>query len=130
MTGEMLELINCERRRAGLVEVRMLPILNEIASARAEEYLEGRSRFGPHRRPDGSDCKSIFREYGIYDFAGFTGENYAGAYSARDAMERLMGSEGHRDQILLPSRTCVGIAKHVEPDHEWDSWVQIFASWN
>ena len=126
---EMLALINAERSKVGLNEVRMLPILNEIADARAAEYMEARDKYGPHMRPDGSGCTTIFKEYGLGDFGSFTGENYTGAYSVSDAMERLMNSSGHRAQILKAGHTYVGIGKYIEPNEQWDSWVQIFADW-
>lgn len=127
---EMLDMINSERKNAGLEEVQMLPILNEIATARAKEYYEAYLKWNQrHVRPDGSGYKTIFKDYGVWDYASMTAENYTGAYSCEDAMERLMNSAGHRAQILKGSFKYVGIARYDEPNHEWDSWIQIFADW-
>ena len=128
---EMLELINAERAKVGASELKMLPILNEIAYARAQEYLEAREKYGPHKRLDGTSYRTIFNEFGLGEYAQFLedGENASWDYgNVKAHMDGLMSSPGHKAQILKLSHTYVGLAKYVEPEGI-DVWIQLYIDW-
>ena len=119
--AELFRLTNLERQKAGV------PLLREPSSAllaaaaiRAEEI----NTFFSHTRPDGSDCFTVLE--GIdYRTAG---ENIwrgtAGAYTPEHVIGRWMASDGHRENILNPAFTTVGIG--FCRSNGFDGAVQLF----
>ncbi|OON96046.1 MAG: hypothetical protein ATN36_06795 [Epulopiscium sp. Nele67-Bin005] len=57
-TQEVLDLVNAERKKAGLSELKSIDTLSEVAQLRAEELHEVFS----HTRPDGSTCFTALDE--------------------------------------------------------------------
>ena len=94
--AEVLRLVNAERRKAGLKELRAgSASLNAAAQKRAEEIAANFS----HTRPGGSSCFSVLEEYGVSSVA--RGENIAYGYSSpARVVEGWMDSAGHRANIL------------------------------
>lgn len=102
---EAIRLINQERVKAGLNEVEIDDTLMEMANVRAKEMSEVFS----HTRPDGTDCWTIFEEFGKRPpFYG--GENGgAGKRTAKAQVESWMNSDGHRENILTANATVIGV---------------------
>ncbi len=103
---EELALVNKNRKTAGLNPLVIDTELTFLANIRAEELAVS---YG-HNRPDGTLYDTIFSEYGA-ERSQLTLENIAEGYeTVSDAMQAWMESEGHRDNIMNPDVTSIGIA--------------------
>lgn len=103
--GEMLELVNEERRRAGVGELVMDPELVEVARKHSQDMWE--RKYFAHESPDGENAVHRMLE-GKVDFAR-AGENLALTRNVERAHDGLMNSPGHRKNILDPEFSRVGI---------------------
>jgi uncharacterized protein YkwD len=120
-SSDVLDLVNSERKAAGLKNVKLNDDLNRVAELRAAEIAEKWS----HTRPNGEAWKTAFAEEGVS--ASYRGENLAkGQYSADKVVDDWMDSEGHRANILNKKFTKMGVAS-VEIDGV-TYWVQVFAN--
>lgn len=112
--------INRIREENGLSPLTTDPTLTEMAQKRVEEYQSG------HKRPDGSRWSTIFKEYDTTLKA--VGENWIGAWDDPYAqMELLMGSEGHKANILREKARYVGIGVKLHEDGSGISVLQLYA---
>ena len=112
--------INRIREENGLSPLATDPTLTEMAQKRVEEYQSG------HKRPDGSRWSTIFREYNTTLKA--VGENWIGAWDDPYAqVELLMGSEGHKANILREKAQYVGIGVMLYEDGSGVSVIQLYA---
>lgn len=110
---KVLELVNEQRRAAGVPELRMDEGLLATAMKRATEQPLVFS----HTRPDGSSCFDLD--------ANMRGENVAvGQSSAEQVMDTWMNSEGHRQNILDADYTTIGVGCFVQNGVTY--WVQNF----
>lgn len=119
--NEILELVNKEREKNGLHKYKLNETLCKAAQKRAEELT---SSFG-HTRPDGTKFHTVFDEFNLnYKYAG---ENVAaGQKTPERVMEMWLASEGHRENILSPYFTEIGIG-YVETDDKYGAyWTQEF----
>lgn len=105
LEARMLELVNTERRAAGLQPVRADPVLVELARAHSRDML-ARGYFA-HVSPEGQDLGDRLRRARIGYLAA--GENLALAPTLISAHDGLMHSPGHRANILRPQFGRVGI---------------------
>ena len=120
-SSDVLDLINDERKAAGLKSVKMNDDLNRVAELRAAEIAKKWS----HTRPNGEAWKTAFADAGVS--ASYRGENLAkGQYSADKVVEDWMESEGHRSNILNKKFTKMGVASVVIDGVTY--WVQVFAN--
>lgn len=118
---EVLELINKERRAAGLTAFTTTDKLTEAAAVRAEELTE---KFD-HMRPDGRSWSTVFSDFGI---SGATGENVAAGQATPEAVVKAwMNSQGHRENILSTRSSKIGIGYYKTDSDYRHYWVQIFA---
>ena len=91
-----------------------------MAQKRVEEYQSG------HKRPDGSRWSTIFREYDTTLKA--VGENWIGAWDdPYGQMDLLMGSEGHKANILREKARYVGIGVMIHEGGSGISVIQLYA---
>ena len=103
--NEVIRLVNIERNREGLSSLTRNEKLCDLALVRAGEIVEVFS----HSRPDGSDCFTIFDEYGFV-INGYAGENLAkGHRSPQEVIKGWMNSQGHKDNILSSDFKEIGI---------------------
>lgn len=103
--GEMLQMINRERTSRGLSPLVMDARL--VRSARLKSQDMADNGYFAHQSPRYGSPSAMISEQGVsYHFAG---ENIAAAGSVAEAHSGLMGSPGHRQNILLPQYTMVGI---------------------
>lgn len=118
--AQVLELVNAQRRGAGLVELAYDPGVAVAAQKRAGELVSVFS----HNRPDGQNCFTALDEQGcVYQGAG---ENIAmGQKTPQDVMNSWMGSEGHRANILNGTFSRVGIGCYQDKMGQM-YWVQLF----
>lgn len=116
--AEVVRLVNIEREKNGLSALKSdNSRLNKAADIRAEEIVTVFS----HTRPSGADCFSALIEYGVkYRMAG---ENIAYGYTTPEkVVEGWLNSKGHRENILNPSFTHIGVGYNKNGN----SWVQLF----
>ncbi len=101
----LLDLVNRERRKAGLRTVQLDADLRQVGRAHSGDML-GRGYFA-HVNPDGFDPFDRMEAAGItYETAG---ENLAFAPTVEVAHTGLMNSPGHRANILRPEFSKLGV---------------------
>lgn len=105
LEAQMLEMVNKERRAAGLKPLTMNADLTEVARAHSSDML-ARGYFS-HHSPEGKDAFDRMRAAKI-SFR-LAGENLALAPTLKLAHTGLMNSPGHRANILRPQFAKVGI---------------------
>lgn len=102
---EAIRLINAERAKAGLAELTIDDDLMSMAAVRAAELPE---KFD-HTRPDGSDWKTVFGEFGV-EVPYKRGENAGrGKDTASKQVNSWMNSSGHKANILKDNVTKIGV---------------------
>lgn len=110
---DALDIVNQERKKAGLNELAMDEELMNCAQIRGREITTCFS----HARPDGSSC------FSVSDKA--MGENIAMGYSsASRVVSGWMASPGHRENILRSGYKSIGIACITYKGRNY--WVQVF----
>lgn len=101
----MLELVNKERKAAGILPLTMDTRLVQLARMKSRDMIE--KGYFSHTSPTYGSPFDMMKAAGIsYRIAG---ENLAGAPDVVTAHNSLMASEGHRRNILNPAFTKVGI---------------------
>jgi uncharacterized protein YkwD len=117
--AEVVRLVNQERSKRGLGELKMFPRLNRAAAIRADEVIVS---WG-HPRPDGSDITTLFSQLGIKWSS--IGENIAkGQTTPEMVVNGWMNSEGHRENILKPEYKYIGVG--VAESNGKLHWAQLF----
>lgn len=107
IAATLAELANADRLERDVGGLTMNPVLTAAAQAKANDMAE-RGYFA-HNAPDGKDPWYWFNQVG-YDFL-YAGENLAVHFSDSEEVARAwMNSPAHRDNILNPKYTEVGIA--------------------
>ncbi len=122
---EAIRLINEERVKAGLNELEIDDTMMEMAAVRAKEL----SVLFDHTRPDGTDCWTIFEEFGQRQ--PLCVEN-AGA--GKGAAEWQVGSwmnstAGHKENILWDGMTRIGVGYYYQADSQYGHyWIMLAAN--
>ena len=124
---EMLARVNAERAAAGAPPLTRDPRLDQAAQRHAEDMLL-RSYYS-HVSPEGTSPTARLRKSG---YAGtMVAENIArGPVAVDEVMNNWMGSSGHRQNLLLPAFTQIGIGMVVGRNEAMGDtvvWVQDFA---
>ncbi|GAB6274321.1 MAG: hypothetical protein STSR0004_11840 [Peptococcaceae bacterium] len=102
---KMLNLVNAQRAKYGLIPLKVNPDLTRVARLKAKDMLE--NNYFSHTSPTYGSPFSMLRQFDIsYRIAA---ENLAGAPTVEIAHESLMNSPGHRANILNPDLTNIGI---------------------
>ena len=105
LEAQMLQLVNVERRAAGLQPVQPDPQLTEVAREHSQDMF-ARGYFS-HYTPEGQDLEDRLRHAHIGYLTA--GENLALAPTLYTAHTGLMHSPGHRANILRPQFRRLGI---------------------
>jgi len=101
---KMVNLVNQERSKAGLQQLRVDMSLVELARNKSQDMID-RNYFG-HNSPTYGSPFDMMRQAGVkYSTAA---ENLAGAASVESAHANLMASSGHRANILNPRFNYLG----------------------
>ena len=124
-----LMLINQERRREGLAEVKLDPVASQAAKDHADDMLAG-SFFSHWNRAGDKPTRRYNRLGGYHNLS----ENIYMLHSSGKSIEAhlelmiktLMDSPGHRRAILDPSFTHVGLGFSLSDDGEDFYGVQEF----
>lgn len=119
---QVLTIVNERRAEQGLAPLTMNYTLVSAAKVRAAEITQSFS----HTRPNGTSCFTAFSEAGVSYWGA--GENIAGGQgSPESVMNDWMNSEGHRENIMKPEFTQIGIACYYDPNSPYKyNWVQCF----
>ena len=117
--AEVLRLVNVERSKVGLSPWKFAKDLAASAYVRAVELP---TKFS-HTRPDGSRCFTAMPKRGH-----ILGENLAGGQtSPKQVVQAWMDSKSHRENILNPKFTELGIVYYYKSDSKYKHyWVQHF----
>lgn len=116
---QVIERVNEERRNNGVSPLQIDENLVSAAEVRANEISSSFS----HTRPDGRECFSILDDRNI-DTYWAVGENIAyGFLNPKDVMNGWMNSQGHRENILSPDYTAIGVGVYNSGRY---NWVQLF----
>lgn len=115
----VVDLVNEERAKAGLSEVKLDMDVTAAADVRAREIKQSFS----HTRPDGSSFSTVLQQQGV-SYRG-CGENIAwGQRTPEQVMNGWMNSEGHRANILNKNYKNIGVGFYQENGVNY--WVQLF----
>lgn len=103
--AKMVSLVNEERAKKGLKPLAVHAKLAEVAQLKSQDMLQ--NNYFSHTSPTYGSFASMVYNHGI----GFrsVGENLAQARNVTHAHALLMASEGHRNNILNPNFTHIGI---------------------
>ncbi|MES1214226.1 MAG: CvpA family protein [Bacteroidota bacterium] len=105
LEAQMLNMINKERRKAGLPAFSPDPEMTNVARAHSQDMF--RRGYFAHVNPEGKDPFDRMKEANVHFYAA--GENLALAQTLQIAHTNLMNSPGHRANILNSSFHRVGI---------------------
>ncbi|MCR4430218.1 MAG: CAP domain-containing protein [Tepidanaerobacteraceae bacterium] len=102
---KMLDLVNAERKKAGVEPLKIDMRLVEISRKKSQDMID--KNYFSHTSPTYGTPFDALKANGIsYRYAG---ENLAGAATVEEAHKALMASPGHRANILNPNYNYVGI---------------------
>jgi uncharacterized protein YkwD len=121
----LLASMNAARVAAGVESLQWDARLADVALARARDLIE--NDYFDHYGPDGRSAFSELAVQGIrYRLAGenLARNNYAESRTVEAAFQGLMGSAGHRANILEPRFGNVGVAA-VRSGRTW-LYVTVF----
>ena len=121
---EMLKQVNKVRSKAGVPALKLDYKMCAAAMLRAQETVEQFS----HTRPDGTECFTVFKQYGItYSHAG---ENIAaGSKTVSGTMEQWINSQGHYENMVNPNFSKLAAGVTSSPNSYYGTyWVQLFTS--
>ncbi len=119
---QVLDLVNEERLSRDIIPLKLNDQVQQAAQVRANEIV---TVLG-HTRPDGRSCFTALDEAGVSRFCA--GENIAAGQSTPESvMNSWMNSKSHRDNILDPSYTEMGIGYLRTSSGKYGRyWVQMF----
>ena len=114
---QVVALVNQERAKAGLKPLAIDKALSAMALDKAKDMYN--NRYFDHTSPTYGSPFDMMTSYGIqYSYAG---ENIAmGQKTPQDVMKAWMNSTGHRQNILSPNYTKIGVGFYN------NEWVQEF----
>ncbi|MUG65985.1 serine protease [Paenibacillus campinasensis] len=117
--AQVVKLVNDERAKAGLSPLTVHDRLTTMAVDKAKDMSD--NNYFSHTSPTHGSPFDMMKAYGIsYRYAG---ENIAmGQRSAEEVMNAWMNSQGHRENILSPNFTMIGVGYYN------GYWVQEFIS--
>lgn len=102
---ELLKLINAERTKNGLSELKFDAELQRVAKIKAKDLVD--NNYFSHNSPTYGSPFEMIKSFGItYKAAG---ENIAGNPSLTGAVNAWMNSEGHRANILSNAYNYTGV---------------------
>lgn len=112
---QVVELTNQQRAQAGLEPLEADIALSQVARDKSEDMAT--NQYFDHQSPTYGSPFDMMQAYGVnYQTAG---ENIAkGQRTPEEVVNAWMNSEGHRENIMNPNFTHIGIG-HVESGNYW-----------
>lgn len=121
MEDKMFELVNIERDKNKLPRLKVDEELRDLARLKSKDF-DDNNYFNHNSAKYGSPF-DMMKKFGIkYKVAA---ENIAGNQSVEEAHIRLMNSPGHRENILNPQITHIGIGIAENKTYEY-GFTQMF----
>ena len=119
---QVVDLVNKERAAVGLPALKVNTKLAAVAEKKAEDLRD--KNYFAHQSPTYGSPFDMMKQFGIsYSSAG---ENIAkGQKTPAAVMNGWMNSQGHKDNILNPSFTEIGVG-YVTDSNGTTYWVQHF----
>ena len=105
MEREMVDLVNQERRKNDLTPLSIDYKVTKVARIKAQDMVD--NNYFSHYSPTYGSPFDMLNKFGIEYLRA--AENLAGNSNVERAHESLMGSSGHRQNILNPHFTHIGI---------------------
>ncbi|MED4780108.1 CAP domain-containing protein [Brevibacillus choshinensis] len=103
---QVADLVNQERAKAGLKPLELDASLNKVAQAKAADMSN--NNYFDHTSPTYGSPFDMMKQFGVSYMTA--GENIAmGQHTADEVMTQWMNSEGHRQNIMNPSFTKIGV---------------------
>ncbi|QRG70389.1 CAP domain-containing protein [Brevibacillus choshinensis] len=103
---QVADLVNQERAKAGLKPLQLDASLNKVAQAKAVDMSN--NNYFDHTSPTYGSPFDMMKQFGVSFMTA--GENIAmGQRTADEVMNQWMNSEGHRQNIMNPSFTKIGV---------------------
>ena len=129
--NQTVYLTNLERRAQGLPPLRWNRELTLSARWHSYDFVEYLMNWNSnpcgHVDSDGGNFSTRAADYGYQDFAN--AENvYCGYpyYPPEQAVSGWMDSEGHRNNILNPDSTEIGLGIYKRASNNWTMYTQVF----
>lgn len=120
---QMIDLVNQERRKNDLPSLKVDMELIGVARMKAQDMVD--NNYFSHYSPNYGSPFDMMNSYGIEYF--HAGENIAANSSVTRAHQSLMESSGHRQNILSPNFTHIGVG--IKPSRKYGYiFVQMFIS--
>lgn len=118
----ILNLVNAERKKAGVPALTLSDKLTQIAYTKAKDMAD--KNYFSHTSPTYGSPFDMLKQFGVsYSYAG---ENIAaGQKSAEEVMNSWMNSSGHRQNILNKNYTQLGVGFYRGGGYGTE-WVQLF----
>ncbi|MTI68635.1 MAG: SCP-like extracellular protein [Firmicutes bacterium] len=120
---DMVDLVNQERRKNNLSPLKVDLELARVARIKSQDMVN--NNYFSHYSPTYGSPFDMMDNFGI-DYL-HAGENLAGNSTVKRAHDSLMGSKGHRDNILNSHFTHIGIGV-VKSDKYGNIFTQMFIS--
>ncbi|PCG19849.1 CAP domain-containing protein [Brachyspira sp. G79] len=119
--AKLFELINAERKKAGLYEYQTNEELQNAAAVRAEEI----SKVFESKRPDGSEMHTIYAENGIR--VAYYGESIRTGYeTASGIFKAMIKDPSDSSSILDMDYTHIGIGIYKNAKNTY--WAILYCS--
>lgn len=120
--NEVVRLVNIERAKEGVAPLKVDATVSKVSDIRVEEL----TTLFSHNRADGTTWSSLVKKYNIK--YKVTGENIAaGQESPKEVVTGWMNSPGHRENIMDPIFTKIGVGHYYDPDLYYEHyWQQLF----
>lgn len=117
--SQVVNIVNQERAKAGLPALQSDDRLANMAMDKAKDMYT--NNYFDHQSPTYGSPFDMMNQYQIK--YGYAGENIAkGQQSPAQVMQDWMNSQGHRENIMNPNFTHIGVAYYQ------GEWVQEFIS--
>lgn len=118
----VLDLVNKERKKAGVPALTLSQKLTDIANNKAKDMAD--KNYFSHTSPTYGSPFDMLKHFGVsYSYAG---ENIAaGQKTAEEVMNSWMNSSGHRANILNKNYTQLGVG-YTTGGQYGTEWVQLF----
>ncbi len=119
---KVAELVNIERQKNGLAPLTLDSAISNVARIKSKDMSD--NNYFAHQSPTYGSAGDMLRQYGINWSAW--GENIAaGQRTPEEVVTAWMNSEGHRENILSPnfSKIGVGYINNGRPN-----WTQMFTN--
>lgn len=118
----ILQLVNQERKKAGVPALTLSNKLTEVANAKAKDMAD--KGYFSHESPTYGSPFDMLKQFGV-SFS-YAGENIAaGQKTAEEVMNSWMNSSGHKANILNKNYTQLGVG-FTRGGQYGTEWVQLF----